>query len=120
MEDIFLIENDGSDNGLPPMTKGEFIEKTKSMLRNIIDKYSQCWSNRFSEDDESEENSCPRCGGFTEILQGGYSVSCPSCKGTGLSNERVFDKDEFIDFMEHEVMFGREPFLNLMECEVTN
>jgi len=114
----FLTDTDDNEFGPMPMTKDEFIQKTKAMLSAIMDRYTMCWSNRFEEDDESEENSCPRCGGFTQIEQGGYIVDCYSCKGTGLSNERVFDKDGFVEFMEHTVMFGTEPFLELMECEI--
>lgn len=113
-----LLEDNNTETGPKPMTKDEFIQKTKAMLSAIIDGYSGHWSNRFEEDDESEENSCPRCGGFTQIERGGYVVDCTSCKGTGLSNERVFDKDGFVEFMEHTVMFGTEPFLELMECEI--
>lgn len=98
------------------MASDEFIQKTKAMLKGILDEYSSCWSNKFNEEDES--NVCERCGGGTQIVQGGDIVDCTSCDGTGQSSERVFDQDRFVEFMEHSVMFGDEPFLELMECEI--
>ena len=113
-----LLENSNTESGQKPMSKDEFIQKTKAMLLGIMHNYSMHWSNKFDENDESEENSCSRCGGFTQIEQGGYIVDCPSCEGTGLSSERVFYTDGFVEYMEHTVMFGTEPFLELMECEI--
>lgn len=103
-------------SGPKPMAKDEFILKTKALLSAIMEGYSAHWRDKFSEDDE--DNACERCGGGTQIEQGGDIVDCPSCKGTGVSSERVFDGDGFVEFMEHEVMFGTEPFLELMECEI--
>lgn len=113
-----LLEDNDTETGPKPMTKDEFIQKAKAILSTIMDGYTMHWSNRFSEDDESDENQCHRCGGWMQIEQGGNIVDCYSCKGTGLSNERVFDTDGFVEFMEHTVMFGTEPFLELMECEI--
>ncbi len=103
------------DQGPPQMTKDEFIEKAKIVLRKIMDGYSRHWKDHF---DESEENQCSRCSGFTQIIQGGEIADCPSCKGTGMNSERVFDIEGFSEFIEHEVLFGELPFLELLECEI--
>ena len=100
------------------MTKEEFIAKTKKMLELILSEYTSCWSRRFCEEDESEENICPSCNGFLHIEQGGETVDCPVCKGTGLSFETVFDSESFLEFIEHGVIFGDQPFLNLLHCEI--
>lgn len=113
-----LLGDNNTETSPMSMTKDEFIQKTKAMLSAIMDGYSMHWSNRFSEDGDSGENSCLRCGGFTQIEQGGYIVDCTSCEGTGLSSERVFDEEGFVEFMEHTVLFGTEPFLELMNCEI--
>lgn len=99
------------------MTNAEFVEKTKTMLRHIIEGYSAHWRNKFSEEDDPN-NVCQRCGGGTQIVQGGDVVDCTSCNGTGLSSERIFDVEGFADFMEHEVFFGDQPFVELMECKI--
>jgi len=112
------LEVEETENTPMPITKDQFIEKTKAMLRVIMDGYTSHWSNKFNENDESEENVCLRCNGFTQIEQGGDSVDCYLCNGTGVNSERVFDHDGFLEFMEHTVMFGNEPFLELMECEI--
>ena len=119
MEDIFDTYFTMEENSQPPkMTKDEFIQKTRSMLQTIMDGYSSNWKDKFDEDDESEENTCSRCGGFTQIEQGGETVDCTSCNGTGLSSERVFDTENFMEFMEHDVIFGEQPFLDLLHCEI--
>jgi len=121
MEDIFDLKGGLElDNSQPlKMTKDEFIKKTRSLLQLILDEYGRNWKDRFTEDDEeTEENTCTRCNGFLYIEQGGAGdVNCPSCNGTGVRNERVFDKETFLEFIEHDVMFGGQPFLDLLHCE---
>jgi len=122
MEDIFNTDFTMVENSQPPkMTKDEFIQKTRSMLQLIIDGYSSNWKDKYNEDDEeSEENTCSRCGGFTQIEQGGETVDCTSCGGTGINGERVFDKETFVEFIEHDVIFGEQPFLDLLHCEIVD
>ena len=122
MEDIFDLKEELELGNSQPlkMTKDEFIKKTRSLLQLILDEYGRNWEDRFTEDDEeTEESTCPRCNGFLYIEQGGEGdVNCPSCNGTGVSSERVFDKETFLEFIEHDVMFGEQPFLNLLHCEI--
>jgi len=122
MEDIFDLKVELElENSQPlKMTKDEFIKKTRLLLQLILDEYGRNWKDRFTEDDEeTEENTCTRCNGFLYIEQGGEGdVNCTSCNGTGVSSERVFDKETFLEFIEHDVIFGEEPFLNLLHCEI--
>lgn len=94
------------------MTKDEFITKTKEMLNLIYNEYVDSYR------DVEEDESCKRCGGFCYIEEGGETVECYSCNGEGVEIGRVFDKDSFVEFMEHEVMFGGQPFLELLECKI--
>ena len=120
MEDIFNTNFTMEENlQLPRMTKDEFIQKTRSMLQAIMDGYSSSWKDKYNE--ESEENTCSRCNGFLYICEGGVGdVDCPSCNGTGLNNERVFDTENFVEFIEHGVIFGEQPFLDLLHCEIVD
>jgi DnaJ-class molecular chaperone len=123
MEDIFNTDFTMDENSqTPKMTKDEFIQKTRSMLQAIMDGYSSNWKDKYNEEDEeSEENTCSRCNGFLYICEGGVGdVDCPSCNGTGLNNERVFDTENFVEFIEHGVIFGEQPFLDLLHCEIVN
>jgi hypothetical protein len=122
MEDIFDNDftMDGENSQPPKMTKDQFIQKTRSMLQAIMDGYSSNWKDKFDEEDESEENTCTRCGGFTQIEQGGEIVDCTSCGGTGMNCERVFDTENFVEFIEHGVIFGEQPFLDLLHCEIVD
>ena len=123
MEDIFNTDFTMEENSQPPkMTKDEFIQKTRSMLQAIMDGYCSNWKDKYSEEDEeSEENTCTRCNGFLYIEQGGVGdVDCPSCNGTGLKSERVFDTENFVEFIEHGVIFGEQPFLDLLHCEIVD
>lgn len=112
------LEVEELENMPAPITKDEFIQKTKALLSVIMDGYKSHWSVKFNEDDDSEDNVCSRCNGFTQIEQGGDTVDCYMCNGTGASMEKVFDHDGFLEFMEHTIIFGSEPFLELMECEI--
>lgn len=106
------------EDGPVTMTKNEFIQKTKSMLSDILNEYSECCGNKPTYDDDSEESVCQRCGGGTQIIQGGEIVDCTSCNGTGISKDRVFKTERFVEFIEHTVMFGPQPFLDLLHCDV--
>ena len=123
MEDIFNSDFTTEESlELPKMTKDEFIQKTRSMLQVIMDGYSSNWKDKYNEEDEeNEENTCSRCNGFLYICEGGVGdVDCPSCKGTGFNNERIFDAENFIEFVEHDVIFGEQPFLDLLYCEIVD
>lgn len=122
MEDIFNTDFTTEINSQPPkITKDEFIQKTRSMLQAIMEEYSRSWKNKYNEvDDETGENTCSRCGGFTQIEQGGETIDCTSCNGTGINYERVFDSETFLDFMEHNVIFGEQPFLDLLHCDIVD
>jgi len=122
MKDIFDLKEDiDLDNfQRPKMTKDEFIEKTRSMLDLVLYEYCKNLKDKFTEDDaETQENTCARCNGFLYIEEGGTGdVSCPSCNGNGINNERVFDKETFLEFIEHDLIFGGQPFLDLLHCEI--
>lgn len=123
MDDIFDLGSDVELDSQPPkMTKDEFIKKTRLMLKLILDEYGRNWKNKYNEDDEeNEENTCSRCNGFLYIEQGGFGgVDCPCCNGTGLNSERVFDAEPFLEFIEQDVMFGNQPFLDLIYCEIVD
>lgn len=122
MCDFFDLDNNLNDDvniaSPPNMTKDEFIQKTRSMLQLILDEYTRNWKDTFDEEDESDENICTRCSGFTQIEQCGETVDCTSCGGTGMNSERVFDAESFLEFIEHDMIFGSQPFLDLLYCEV--
>jgi hypothetical protein len=69
MDNIFELGADIEldNNSQPPkMTKDEFIENTRSMLKVILDKYIDLHRSKFTEDDEeNSENTCSKCNGFT-------------------------------------------------------
>ncbi|MBK9258138.1 MAG: hypothetical protein IPM42_22085 [Saprospiraceae bacterium] len=119
MDDIFSTNIDLETDSQPPkMTKDEFIAKAKKLLAKIDMKYSQHWKDK---PDDNEEAVCSRCGGFTQIEQGGDIVDCHMCKGTGeAQGERVFDSEGFLEVIEHEIMFGSEPFFELINCEIVD
>jgi hypothetical protein len=123
MDNIFNINIDDDFDVQPiKMTRDEFIKKTKSMLKLILEEYSKNWKNKYSDsDDEIDDSICNRCNGFLFIEQGGIGdVDCPNCNGTGLNSERIFDVQSFMEFLENDVMFGDQPFLNLLNCEIEN
>lgn len=117
MENIF---DDITDEGEPvKMTKDEFIQKTKQMLRKMMDKFSE--SHHTDNSSLDEDSCCDRCHGFTQIEQGGNIVDCYECNGTGeAKGEVIFDSDLFGESIAHDFMFGNEPFYELMECEILN
>ena len=123
MEDIFKMHDFELDdfNAIDEtMTADEFILKTKKLLQLILDEYSRSWKLIESEDEDGER-LCKRCSGFTYIEQGGYAdVECPSCNGTGNDCTQVFDSEEFIETLEQNIMFGKEPFLELLHCKISD
>lgn len=101
------------------MSTDTFIKLAKELLRSIDEKYTQSWKPKLLDD--SEQNTCNTCNGFLYICQGGVGdVDCPSCNGTGQNMESVFDDESFLEFIEHTVMFGKEPFYELIHCEIDN
>lgn len=100
------------EDKIAPMSKDEFIAKAKALLMKIDEVYTRSFH------DKPEEESCERCGGMLYIEQGGEVVDCTSCKGTGNAQYRVFDREEFSDAIEHEIMFGEQPFFELIGCEI--
>lgn len=102
------------EQGEDVLTPQEFIAKTKAMLKHIYDGYSN-----YVKHEVIPDSTCSRCGGFLYIEQGGVGdVDCPSCKGTGMEHENGFDAEGFSEFIEHGVMFGNQPFLELIECSI--
>lgn len=71
------------------LTKDEFISKAKAMLGSIIDHYSKCWGNSHPYDSEEDQ-----------------------------SEERKFDSDEFLEFME-QAIFESNTYLELLYCEIS-
>ena len=116
MEDFFDLINDNEENDLLhiKMNKEEFVLKTRLMLKFIIDGYSKCHKPVIND----ENKDCTRCHGNLYIEQGGNIVDCTSCKGTGVEFESELDETEFCDFMEHIVIFGEQPFFELLECQI--
>lgn len=118
MDDLLKHNESTEDCKTLEMTNEEFVTKTKAMLKNILDEYSNSHSRKFDTEDDNEENVCDRCNGYSQIEQGGEIVDCNICDGTGQNNEVVFDTESFSEFIEHTVMFGNEPFYELLECTV--
>lgn len=120
MEDIFNIDLIIDENQFPlKITKNDFIEETRLILQTIFDGYKNNLEFKFNEDDESEENNCFTCNGYGYICENGVSdIDCPSCKGTGASNERILNKEKFIEFIENDIIFGDNIFLELLDCEI--
>jgi hypothetical protein len=46
------------------------------------------------------------------------TTDCIMCNGEGIECVKIFDSEEFADLIVEEVIFGREPFLELLECEI--
>jgi hypothetical protein len=105
------IENEANS---PKLTPQEFIQKTKAMLKHIYESYS-----KYVKHEQIPDSTCNRCGGFLYIEQGGVGdVDCPSCRGTGMEYESGFDAEGFSEFIEHGIMFGNQPFLELMDAQI--
>lgn len=104
-------ENDLSKVDLKPMTKDDFIAKTRELLKSILEKYSECHV-------PDGEGSCYQCNGNAYIERGGEIIDCSTCKGTGEGGDVVFNYEKFLYFVEHEIMFGSSPFLDLINVDV--
>ena len=82
----------------------DILETIKTICNKADKKYGECWEDQPV--DESEENSCDRCGGFLYIEQGGDVVDCPYCKGTGQNlPERIFNQQKFGEWVEENPFF---------------
>lgn len=112
---IYIIYGeDGYNNSVVDKAFKNYSDAIDYVVKNLLAHYKD-------EDDESEENICSRCNGFLYICEGGVGdVDCPSCKGTGLNSERVFDTENFVEFIENGVIFGEQPFLDLLHCEIVD
>lgn len=96
------------------LSKDNFISAAKSIFQEVLSEYKNSWGSRS----KGEESSCSRCGGFTQIEQGGYSVDCPACDGTGEDRDTEFDPHHFSDAM-HSLMFECENNLcELLDCKI--
>lgn len=112
--DFNIVDGSGSEEGRPVFSSDEFVSKTKDMLRFIENGYSSFWKIPEYSEDALE---CTTCGGFLYVCQGGVAdLDCPSCDGTGKDLEKVFDAEGFSEFIEHSVMYGNQPFNELIHC----
>jgi len=100
------------------ITKEDFMQKAKEMLNAVYNAYCSAIKKKFEDEDDSENNCCDRCGGMLCIEDGGDVIDCPSCNGTGQNNTMVFDKEQFIEDIEHGIIFGNTPFLSLLNCKI--
>ena len=98
------------------MTINEFLKKTKDLLSLIDSKYGDFYTPKYEED--SEENECSRCHGFTQVEEGGEIIDCGNCNGTGESTDVVFDAIGFSEFIEHGIMFTDTTFYDLINCNI--
>jgi len=104
MDRIFdNIENCGTKEQ-SKLTDAEFITKAKALLKSIHAAYAESWES-VELDMEDEANSCERCGGMLYVEEGGDTVDCRVCKGTGMRVGRVLNASAFIDFLESELIF---------------
>jgi len=110
-------------NTPPMMTNEQFVVESKKMLKFIMDEYSKHFISpdieNLKEDEIEEIPSCGTCHGFLYYESGGNIEDCTSCNQTGLDLEPIFDSEGFSEFMEHTVIFGSQPFLELMYCDIT-
>lgn len=71
------------------------LEQLKKDCLEAQKKYEDCWEDQ-PFDEEDEKFTCTRCGGFLYIEQGGDTVDCYACNGTGVERpERVFNAQKF-------------------------
>ncbi len=112
--DIFnLDENTFSD---PELTQEDFILKAKDVLMKIDSSYASCWYDNPVSDEDLP--SCNRCGGFLYIEQGGETVDCTVCNGTGVDKgDKLFDSNKFSELMEN-IMFNYSDFYELLSCKI--
>lgn len=117
MENIFDTIDDSSHEIEVEFTKDEFIIKAKALLTKMLELYQN--SHDAFNDDENEESTCSRCNGFLYIEQGGVGdVDCPNCNGTGKNLDVKLDVELFAENIEHKIIFGSEPFFELINCKI--
>lgn len=98
------------------LTKDEFIRKAKELLTSIEKEYCDCW--RMPTDiDYEKDDPCGRCHGMLYIEEGGDTKECESCRGAGVDREHEFDSDDFLNFMEQEVL-ADDCFNDLLRCKI--
>lgn len=79
------------------------VSGLREALEKIKKEYKECWKHEPRLPDEEIE-SCERCGGMTQIEQGGDIVDCYVCAGTGEKKaEKYFDAEQFVDFIESQI-----------------
>jgi hypothetical protein len=115
MQEILNAPDVGKNIDEMELSKDEFIQKTRLMLQDILDKHKNSFKDVFDEN----KKTCQHCGGFGIIEEGGNgNITCRSCKGSGIGNGKVFDIEGFMDYIEFDVMFGKSPFLELLFCKI--
>lgn len=103
----------------PELTKDDFIKKTKELLTKIDKIYGNCWEQQEIDEDSEEYPSCTRCGGFTQIEQGGESVDCNYCRGTGIEPlEMFFNYENFSEEIKDNIIEGDTNFYELLGCKI--
>ena len=94
-------------------TKDEFIEEAMKILKLMDSFYSEAHKPKLDEDGE-ELCTCSRCNGWGHVVEGGDSIDCPSCDGSGEGSVEIeFDFEEFTEGIEHGIMFGDTKYLEL-------
>ncbi len=116
MIDIFNL--DLTETERIKMSSAEFVDKTQTMLNEILTEYGKSWYNRELEDSETEIAPCGKCKGNGCFNLGEKEINCVVDRENGSCYERCFDAQNFIEFMENEILFGDKPFLELSQCEV--
>lgn len=92
-------------------------EKIKVLLKRFLD----AWQASHEEEAIAEEDreDCRRCGGFLYIEQGGDTVDCTVCKGSGFQpTESKLNLEMFAEKAE-DIMFNTDGlFFELLGEEV--
>jgi hypothetical protein len=93
------------------MTDNKQVEQIAvSLLKQIYDGYC-----RFQKHELIPDSTCTTCNGFLYVCRGGVpDVDCPSCGGTGMEREAGLDCEGFAEFIEHGIIFGNTPFLEII------
>lgn len=121
-DDIFNLNETDFDNIFkdPEMSKDKYITEAKKLFQLINKCYADSWV--YPSEDLEEDLPCRRCGGFTQVIEGGESVDCSNCHGTGSDPiQKVFDHKHFSTGME-EIIFdsASSKFYELLSCKITN
>jgi len=114
MEDIFNLENT-DPIPLHSLTHEEFVKNIQAFLEELLRIHAKNWKDVDNGEDAPE---CSRCHGFTEIEQGGESVTCPNCKGEGIeTSERIFDTISFGSDFEELIFESKHDIFELLGWE---